>query len=151
MAISSSSALMAPRVSSLKNGIISGGTTGMSAGTSAFRPWFMNVLTVLSSSEWYDSTTKRPPTARRLAIWGNVPANLSSSPLTSMRNAWNTRLAGFPAGRCACGTTSSTRRLSCPDVVNGSISRLRTIARAICLEKRSSPYVRKMRARSANE
>ena len=36
MAISSSAALMAPRVSSLKNGIISGGITGISAGTSAF-------------------------------------------------------------------------------------------------------------------
>ena len=35
MAISSSAALMAPRVSSLKNGIISGGITGISAGTSA--------------------------------------------------------------------------------------------------------------------
>lgn len=59
----------------------------------------MNDLTVLSSSEWYDSTTSLPPTASRLAICGSVRASFSSSPFTSMRNAWNTRLAGLPLPR----------------------------------------------------
>ena len=81
----------------------------------------------------------RPPTARREAICGSVLASLSSSPLTSMRSAWNTRLAGLPAGRCACGTTWSTRRLSWAEVVSGSAARRATISRAIWRAKRSSP------------
>lgn len=50
-AISCSSALMAPRVRSVKNGWASGGMTGRPAGTSTRSPCAMNDLTVLSSSE----------------------------------------------------------------------------------------------------
>ena len=67
------------------------------------------------------------PDMQSVRACGNVEASLSNSPLTSMRNAWKTRLAGLPAGRWACGTTSSTRRLSCAVVVNGSLSRRATM------------------------
>ena len=85
------------------------------------------------------STTKRPPTARWLAICGKVSASLSSSPLTSIRNAWNTRLAGLPAGRWACGTA---RRQPIELPRSGQRFRLTSAhdsPGAICLEKRSSP------------
>jgi len=63
-----------------------------------------------------------------------------SSSLTSIRRAWNVRLAGWPLWRCeATGMTqrsSSTRRA---DVVNGSVARARTMAAAILRANRSSP------------
>ncbi len=55
-----------------------------------------------------------------------------------MRNAWKTRFAGLPAGRWACGTTSSTKRLSWPDVVSAG-SRGEALAAAARLERTHRP------------
>ncbi|CAM5381702.1 hypothetical protein SRIMM317S_02578 [Streptomyces rimosus subsp. rimosus] len=93
-----------------------------------------------SSSEWYASTAIRPPTARARTAAGTALSTAASSALTSMRSAWNVRLAGLPPVRfAACGSASrisSTRRAL---FVKGSLARSRTTASTIRLACFSSP------------
>ena len=55
-----------------------------------------------SSSDWYASTTMRPPTATVSSAAGIARCSTDSSSFTSMRSAWKTRLAGCP---CRCTAT----------------------------------------------
>ena len=52
-----------------------------------------------SSSEWKVMTTTRPPTASASSAAGSARSRAPSSSLTSMRSAWNVRLAGWPPVR----------------------------------------------------
>ena len=91
----------------------------------------------------------RPPTDSASIAAGIARASTSSSPLTSMRSAWNVRLAGLPpvrrAGAGIESRTISTRRAL---VVNGSRARSRTTASAMRPANFSSPYSRSTRAMS---
>ena len=69
----------------------------------------------------------RPPTASASTAAGSAPASASSSPLTSMRSAWNVRLAGWPpVRRVAAGIDERTSSASRAVPVNGSAPRSRT-------------------------
>ena len=106
-------------------------------------------LTMRSSPEWYESTATRPPGAVASIARSSAAARISSSRLTSMRIAWNVRLAGCPPRRRAgAGIASRTIAASC---TVESIGRAATIARAIRGAKRSSALVRSRRVSSSTE
>ena len=66
-----------------------------------------------------------------------------------MRRAWNVRLAGLPpVRRAAAGIDSRISSTSRADVVNGCTFRSTTTRAAIRLANFSSPYWRRIRARS---
>ena len=71
----------------------------------------------------------RPPTASASIAAGRARSRAASSPLTSMRRAWNVRLAGWPpVRRVAAGIAARTSSASRPTVANGSLARSRTTA-----------------------
>ena len=63
----------------------------------------MRSLAIRSSPEWYDSTASRPPGTSASIALSSASGSASSSPLTSIRIAWNVRLAGWPPVRRAGG------------------------------------------------
>ena len=90
-----------------------------------------------SSPEWYDSTAIRPNGRVASIAASRATGRASSSPLTSMRMAWNVRLAGWPpVRRAAAGIAAVTMPAS--STVD-SIGRAATMARAMRAAKRSSP------------
>ena len=90
-----------------------------------------------SSPEWYDSTAMRPPGRVASIAPSSARGSASSSALTSMRMAWNVRVAGWPpVRRVAAGIASVTMAASSAVV---SIGRAATMARAMRVAKRSSP------------
>src|SRR5439155_12890416 len=107
----------------------------------------MKVFTTRSSSEWKEMTARRPPGRRmRSAALSPVP-RFSSSWLTAMRSAWNTRVDGStPRGRCCL--TPATKRPRSAAVLNGLVVRRRAIAAATRLASGSSPYSARIRART---
>src|ERR1700688_2324420 len=107
-------------------------------------------FTARSSSEWYASTTIRPPAARRIGARSSSAARLSSSWFTAIRSAWKVRVAGWTRPRCRQPSTRSAIRRSSPVVEIRGCSRALTIARAIRREARSSPYSYRIRASSAS-
>src|SRR6266536_928723 len=119
------------------------GTGGARTGKVSSRPVAAATkvrLTMRSSSEWYDSTTTRPPGDSRSIACGRESASALSSPLTSMRNAWKTRRAGCgPVRRAAAGMAALTRSTSSPVVRTGPRRRASSTKRAILEAKRSSP------------
>src|SRR3954452_6912030 len=106
----------------------------------------MKCLTMRSSSEWNEITASRPPGRSSSSAAGSANPRDSSSSFTAMRSAWKTRFAGCPSPkRAGAGIELLITSTSSPVRSNG---RWRTIARAICLAYRSSPYRRKMSVRS---
>ena len=80
------------------------------------------------------------PTSGRTAADILNSSSARSSALTSIRNAWNVRLAGCPpARRAGAGIERRTSSTSRALVSNGCRSRSRSIAAAIRRAKRSSP------------
>ena len=90
-----------------------------------------------SSPEWYESTATRPPATVASMAASIAVGSISSSALTSIRMAWNVRLAGCPpVRRAAAGIAAVTMAAS--SVVD-SMGRAATIALAIRVANRSSP------------
>ncbi len=83
-----------------------------------------------SSSEWNDTTTRRPPGFRMRSAAQSAPASSTSSSFTKMRSAWKVRVAGWIWPGRAC-TMRSTIADNCLVVTIGASLRARTIARAI--------------------
>ena len=52
-----------------------------------------------SSSEWNDTTTRRPPGLRMRSAAASAATSSPSSSLTKMRSAWNVRVAGMDIAR----------------------------------------------------
>ncbi len=91
----------------------------------------------------------RPSTASTSIAAGTARSSTSSSPFTSIRSAWKVRLPGWPPVlRVAAGMTARSRSTSSPLRSHSRSARRRTIARAILPANRSSPYSRRIRARS---
>ena len=82
-----------------------------------------------SSPEWYESTAMRPPGPSRSMASSSAPGRMSSSRFTSMRMAWNVRLAGWPPRRRA-GAGMASRTTSASSVVEVT-GRAATMARAM--------------------
>lgn len=148
-AISSSVGSSAPRVSSLSFGWYFSGTTGSPGGAVEVAPAAKTCLTRRSSSEWYESTAIRPPTAIRSTAAGMARSRPESSPLTSIRRAWKVRFAGLPPVRLAAwGRESRMSSTSRALLLKGAFSRSRTMADTIRLACFSSPYWRRIRTSS---
>jgi hypothetical protein len=120
---------------------------GQAAWRRGGRPAVSTRLTSRSSRE-VGRTTSRPPTASAAHCGRQRPAHASSSPFTSMRSAWNVRLAGCHrcggGGRMLVRTSSASARSServAGPLPHHSVGESRA--------NRSSPYVRSTRARSA--
>ncbi len=111
----------------LSSGRCSGSSTGSPTGAVLVDRARSSRFTMRSSSDWYDSTTTRPPTASRSTAAGMARASTLSSWLTSMRSAWKTRLAGCPALCTAAGVACWMISTSRADVVIGSTSRAWTM------------------------
>ncbi len=79
----------------------------------------------------------RPPGTVASIASSMATGRASSSPLTSMRIAWNVRLAGWPPVRRAGAGIAETTTSASRAVV--SIGRAATIAAAMRRAKRSSP------------
>src|SRR4051794_13711527 len=137
-AISSSDGRNGRRVTS-RTSALRGVATGSFAGSSSLRPdHCSNVrFTRRSSSEWYASTSTRPPGPTRWTESSRPSARFGNSRLTSMRIAWNVRRAGCgPRRRAGAGIA----RLIASTRSNVEVSgRARTISRAMRRAKRSSP------------
>ena len=89
----------------------------------------------------------RPPGASTSQATGSPRSSWPSSSFTAIRSAWNVRFAGWPPANAAgAGIAETTVSTSCCVVRSGSSARRRTIARAMRLAKRSSPYSRSVRA-----
>ena len=99
----------------------------------------MNLLTILSSSEWKLITTNRPPIANISKISGNTFFKSSSSLFIKILIPWKALVAGCLFFSHA-GFASLTMFASCSVLVIGFSSLARVIARAILLEYLSSPY-----------
>ncbi len=98
-----------------------------------------------SSNEWKVMTANLPPGTSNSTAIGRTASRTSSSWLTSIRRAWNVRVAGWilsrPCLTCVMIWASS------PVVRMG---RWATMARAIRRDCLSSPYCQMMSARSAS-
>ena len=140
-AVSAGEGLTALRVASRSDGSLPHTQIGRSGGHVQPRASAAKKrLTILSSSEWKLMTAIRPPGRSRRTAAGSACSSDSSSSLTTMRSAWKTRFAGWPSPkRRGAGIAERTTSTRSPVRSNGCSSRRRTIARAICREKRSSP------------
>ena len=105
-------------------------------------------LTRRSSSEWNEIAARRPSGARTSQASGRAASSWPSSSLTWMRRAWKVRLAGWPpAKRAGAGIAALMTSTSSCVVSIGPSWRARTMARAIGVAYRSSPWLRISRAR----
>ena len=101
VASSAGSACSAPLVSNLRLGPVPGSSTGRSTGPVDVARAAKARLTRRSSSDWYAITTIRPPVPSASRAAGNAASSEASSWFTSMRRAWNVRLAGWPPAKRA--------------------------------------------------
>lgn len=76
-----------PRVRSFSVGPVPGGSIGNPIGAVLRARTAKAYLVIRSSSEWYESTTTRPPGLSVPIAAGNARSHVDSSPLTSMRKA----------------------------------------------------------------
>src|SRR5439155_229770 len=94
-------------------------------------------------SHWWmpgSGAPSRPPGRSIEKAEGSAASRAPSSSLTAIRNAWKTRLAGWPSPkRAGAGIAALIVSTRSPVRSNGSSFLRRTIAFAICREYRSSP------------
>src|SRR5690606_20884806 len=103
--------------------------------------FWMKRFTIASSKEWKLMTHSRPRGASASRAASSAAASCVSSWFTWMRIAWNVRVAGcLPGSRV--GTERAVSSASCAVRSIGCTRRSATMARAIRLAKRSSPYSR---------
>ncbi len=102
---------------------------------------FSRCLTMRSSREWNASTQMRPPGLRRSAAMSRKASRRSSSRLTAILSAMNTRVAGWILGPGARprGTAAATISASCRLVSMGTWPRAATSPWAMRRDQRSSP------------
>ena len=99
--------------------------------------WRNRSFTMRSSPEWYDSTATRPPGTVASSAASIASGSTVSSLLTSIRMAWNVRLAGWPPVRRAGAGMAPV--ITAASAAVDSSGRAATMAVAIRCANRSSP------------